>query len=65
MTKTTPVEFMRQVKRELAKVTFPTRRETMLSVMMVVIMVSISSVIFFLADSVIQLAIGKILGLGV
>lgn len=49
--KTTPGEFIRQVRAETAKVVWPTRRETMMTAVMVVIMTVILSIFFFGLDS--------------
>jgi preprotein translocase subunit SecE len=49
--KTTPGEFIRQVRAETAKVVWPTRRETMMTAIMVVIMTVILSLFFFGLDS--------------
>lgn len=51
MAKTTPGEFIRQVRAETAKVVWPTRRETMMTAVMVVIMTVILSIFFFGLDS--------------
>ncbi|MBI07712.1 MAG: preprotein translocase subunit SecE, partial [Rhodospirillaceae bacterium] len=39
MFKATPIDFLRQVRQEVSKVTWPTRRETVTSTIMVIIMV--------------------------
>lgn len=52
MAKTTPGEFVRQVRTETAKVTWPTRRETMVTVVMVLIMTTILSLFFLGVDQV-------------
>ena len=49
--KTTPGEFIRQVRAETAKVVWPTQRETMMTAVMVVIMTVILSIFFFGLDS--------------
>ena len=49
--KTTPGEFIRQVRAETAKVVWPTRRETMMTAVMVVIMTVVLSIFFFGLDS--------------
>ena len=64
MAKTSPAEFVRQVRQEVGKVTFPTRRETTTSVILVIIMVTVASIFFLLADTVIHAVIVKILGFG-
>ncbi len=51
MAKTTPGEFIRQVRAETAKVVWPTQRETMMTAVMVVIMTVILSIFFFGLDS--------------
>jgi|TARA_B100001059_G_C17381640_1_gene354741 preprotein translocase subunit SecE len=64
MAKTNPGEFVQQVRREMAKVTWPSRRETMVTTMMVFIFVAISSVFFLLVDQVLSFGVKAILGLG-
>ncbi len=51
MAKVSPGEFMRQVRAETAKVVWPSRKETMTTAIMVLIMVSILAVFFFGVDS--------------
>jgi preprotein translocase subunit SecE len=48
MARTNPFEFIQQVRTEVAKVTWPTRRETMITTAMVLLM-SIAAALFFLA----------------
>ncbi|MEL6203604.1 MAG: preprotein translocase subunit SecE [Pseudomonadota bacterium] len=50
MARTNPFEFLQQVRNETAKVTWTSRRETMVSSVMVLIMVALASTFFFLAD---------------
>ena len=50
MAKTNPFEFLQQVREEAAKVTWPSRRETMISTVMVFIMVAVASVFFLVVD---------------
>ena len=64
MARTNPGEFVQQVRREVAKVTWPSRRETMVTTMMVFIFVAISSVFFLLVDQVLSYGVKLILGLG-
>lgn len=54
--------FTRQVRQETAKVTWPTRKETMLTSLMVVILSIIAATFFLASDSVISFVVGKILG---
>ena len=48
--KTNPFTFLQQVRSETGKVTWPTRRETVISAMMVFIMAGVAAVFFFAAD---------------
>lgn len=64
MAKTSPGAFVRQVRQEASKVTWPSRKETMVASMMVFIMVGISAVFFFAVDQILALGIRYILGLG-
>ena len=62
MAKTNPIEFVQQVREEAAKVTWPSRRETMISTVMVFIMVAVASVFFLAVDTVLHWGVQKILG---
>lgn len=64
MAKQNPVEFLRQVRQETSKVTWPTRRETIVSFIMVLIMVVLFSLFFFVVDQIFSFSIRAILGLG-
>ncbi|WP_411036063.1 preprotein translocase subunit SecE [Shinella sp. BYT-45] len=59
--KTNPIAFLQQVRSETAKVTWPSRRETMISTVMVFIMVFLAAVFFFAADQLLAWLIGLIL----
>ena len=63
MSKTTPTEYVRQVKSEMKKVTWPSRGETIASMISVFIMVFICSLFLYFADQVITFVVGTILGL--
>ncbi len=52
MAKVSPGEFVRQVRAETAKVSWPTRRETVTTTIMVLIMTSILAVFFLGVDSI-------------
>ena len=58
-----PFKFLQEVRSETAKVTWPTRRETTITTIMVFIMVALSSVFFFVADQVIRLLVTFLLGI--
>lgn len=64
MARTNPLEFVQQVRREAAKVTWPSRRETMITTIMVFIFVAIASVFFLLVDQLLSVSVKAILGLG-
>ena len=57
-------EFIQQVRAEAAKVTWPSRRETMITTGLVILMAFVASIFFVLVDQGLRLAIGFILGLG-
>lgn len=52
MAKTSPGEFVRQVRQETAKVTWPTRRETIITTVMVIVMTTLLSIFFLGVDQV-------------
>lgn len=62
MAKTGPREYLKQVRSEMAKVTWPSRKETTVSTVFVFIMVILSAIFLFLADQVIAFLIQLILG---
>ncbi len=64
MAKITPGQFFRQVRQEVAKVTWPSRRETTVSTAMVFAMVVLASVFFLLVDQFFAWAVKLIFGLG-
>lgn len=64
MAKTNPGEFVQQVRREVAKVTWPSRRETMVTTLMVFIFVAIASTFFMIVDWFLSNGVKLILGLG-
>lgn len=61
---TNPFAFLQQVRAETAKVTWPSRRETMISTVMVVIFAFIAAIFFFAADQLMALGVELILGIG-
>jgi preprotein translocase subunit SecE len=58
-----PFKFLQEVRSETAKVVWPTRRETMITTVMVFIMVALSSVFFFVADQIIRVLVTFVLGI--
>lgn len=64
MAKTTPMEFYRQVRQEVSRVTWPTRRETTITTITVFVMVFISALFFFLVDQLLSQVVRFVLGVG-
>ena len=58
-----PIEFVREVRAEVAKVTWPTRRETTITTIMVFVMVALASVFFFASDQIIRYLVTFLLGI--
>ncbi len=65
MARTNPLQFVQQVRAEAAKVVWPTRKETVVTTIMVLVMAALASVFFFFVDQVIALGVDQILHLGV
>jgi preprotein translocase subunit SecE len=64
MARTSPFKFLQEVRAEVNKVTWPSRKETMITTAMVFVMVAIASIFFLVADQVIRIVITFILGIG-
>ena len=58
-----PAQFIREVRQETAKVTWPTRKETMISTLMVLVLVTIAATFFIVVDWLASLAIRTLLGI--
>ena len=58
-----PFRFFQEVRSETDKVTWPTRRETMITTIMVFVMVAVASVLFLVADQAIRILITFVLGI--
>ena len=63
MATTNPVQFVQQVRAEISKVVWPTRREVMLTTVMVFIMAALTAVFFALVDLGIRSGLQGILGM--
>ena len=63
MAKTSPGEFIRQVRAEGSKVVWPTRKETVTTAIMVMIMTALLAVFFFGVDSLFSTIVQFLLGL--
>jgi len=63
MARTNPAQFMQQVRAEVAKVVWPTRREVVLTTVMVFIMATITAIFFSMVDLGIRTGLNSIFGL--
>jgi preprotein translocase subunit SecE len=64
MARTSPVEFLRQVRQEVGRVTWPSRKETTVTTAMVFAMVIAAAIFFFLVDLGLGHIVRLVLGLG-
>lgn len=62
--KTNPFTFFQQVRQEIAKVTWPTRRETVVTTIMVFIMIILAAFFFLAIDQILSFIIGALLNIG-
>jgi len=62
--KTNPFTFLQQVRQEVSKVTWPTRRETMVTTIMVFIMIILAAFFFLAVDQVLSTIVGLLLEIG-
>ena len=63
MAKTSPVEFIRQVQAETKKVVWPSRRETVMTAVMVVLMTLLLGIFFFGVDAIFSRIVRLLLSL--
>jgi len=59
-----PLQFFQEVRQEAAKVTWPTRRETMITTGLVIVMIILTALFFLFVDEVLQLAVRFVLNIG-
>ena len=64
MAKFRPIKYVQEVKNEMDKVTWPSRRETTVTSIMVLIFVFIVAIFFLLSDKLLSWVVGLILGIG-
>ncbi len=64
MAKVSPAQFVREVRQEMAKVTWPTRKELVTTTIMVFAMAILAALFFFTVDQIIAWIIQLILGIG-
>jgi len=61
MATTNPVQFIQQTRAEVAKITWPTRREVVLTTVMVFLLAMLAAAFFFLVDLVIRTGLTTVL----
>jgi preprotein translocase subunit SecE len=64
MAKINPGQFVREVRQEASKVTWPTRKETLLTTAMIFMMAFFAALFLFLVDQVLGVGMRLIIGLG-
>ena len=64
MANTSPAQFVRQVRQEISKISWATRRETGTATLTVFVMVTIAALFFLLVDMVLSSGVQFALGLG-
>jgi preprotein translocase subunit SecE len=64
MAMTNATEFVQQVRQELSRVTWPTRKETLVTTAMVFAMVFVAAAFFFVVDQVLSYGVRLVFGLG-
>jgi preprotein translocase subunit SecE len=64
MAKTSPIEFIQQVRQEVSRVTWPSRKETIVTTAMVFVMVFIAAAFFFVVDQAFSAGVRLVFGLG-
>lgn len=64
MAKMNPAQFMRQVKQEVSKVAWPSRKETVIASIMVLALSAVAAIYFLFVDQIVSYGIRLILGIG-
>jgi preprotein translocase subunit SecE len=64
MARTSPFKFLQEVRTETNKVTWPSRKETMITTVMVFVLTALASIFFLVADQVMRIVVTFVLGLG-
>ncbi len=64
MAKVSPIQFFRQVKQEVKKVSWPTRKEVVQTSVLVVVLVAIATAALFFVDQILGWVVKLIFGLG-
>jgi preprotein translocase subunit SecE len=63
LAKPDPVQFVREVRQETAKVTWPTRKETLITTGLVLALSALAALFFLVVDQIIQFVMGWVFGL--
>ena len=58
-----PIKFLQEVRQEVGKVTWPSRQETLISTIMVLVLVTAASLFFLAADSIIAYLVSLVLSI--
>ena len=64
MAKTNVAEFIQQVRQEMSRVTWPARKETLVTTAMVFVMVFVAAAFFFVVDQALSYGVRLVFGLG-
>jgi preprotein translocase subunit SecE len=64
MARPDPAQFVRQVRQEMAKVTWPSRKETLITTGLVFALSIVAAIFFFIADQIIAFGVRTIFGFG-
>jgi preprotein translocase subunit SecE len=62
---TSPAKFIREVRSEVSKVTWPTRKETLVTTGLVFAMAALAAIFFFVADQIIGIGVRALFGVGI
>ena len=60
-----PAKFVREVRAEIGKVTWPTRKETMVTTGLVFLMAAAAAIFFFVTDQIIGLGVRALFNVGI
>ena len=64
MAKTSVAEFAQEVRQEASRITWPTRKETLVTTGMVFLMVFVAAIFFFVVDQLMAQGVRLLFGLG-
>jgi preprotein translocase subunit SecE len=64
MAKSNPAQFIQEVRQEVSRVTWPSRKETLTTTAMVFVMVFIAAAFFFLIDQIFSAGVRLVFGVG-